>query len=173
MATHSSVLAWRIPGTGEPGGLPSLRSHRVGHDWSDLAAAAAGIKKDAGLPKCVFSKRTYGHSVVRTKHRVPGCAFLSGSTGRLPVFPDRLTLQDISRQQNNVSTCWGFDGPNFLIVIVLKLKFVARTWHRPLTQMLIDQDTEQARHQQYHQGPLFISKPEMPRFPFLFFFNFY
>ena len=41
MATHSSVLAWRIPGTGEPGGLPSLGSHRVGHDWSDLAAAAA------------------------------------------------------------------------------------------------------------------------------------
>ena len=41
MATHSSVLAWRIPGTGEPGGLPSLGSHRVGHEWSDLAAAAA------------------------------------------------------------------------------------------------------------------------------------
>ena len=41
MASHSSVLAWRIPGMGEPGGLPSLGSHRVGHDWSDLAAAAA------------------------------------------------------------------------------------------------------------------------------------
>ena len=41
MATHSSVFAWRIPGTGEPGGLPSLGSHRVGHDWNDLAAAAA------------------------------------------------------------------------------------------------------------------------------------
>ena len=41
MATHSSVLAWRIPGTGEPGGLPSLGSQRVGHDWSDSAAAAA------------------------------------------------------------------------------------------------------------------------------------
>ena len=41
MATHSSVLAWRIPGTGEPGGLPSMGSQRVGHDWSDLAAAAA------------------------------------------------------------------------------------------------------------------------------------
>ena len=40
MATDSSVLAWRIPGTGEPGGLPSMGSHRVGHDWSDLAAAA-------------------------------------------------------------------------------------------------------------------------------------
>ena len=38
MATHSSVLAWRIPGTGEPGGLPSMGSHSVGHDWSDLAA---------------------------------------------------------------------------------------------------------------------------------------
>ena len=43
MATHSSVLAWRIPGTGEPGGLPSMGSHRVGHDWSDLAAAAAAL----------------------------------------------------------------------------------------------------------------------------------
>ena len=41
MATHSSVLAWRIPGMGEPGGLPSMGSHRVGHHWSDLAAAAA------------------------------------------------------------------------------------------------------------------------------------
>ena len=40
MATHSSVLAWRIPGTGEPGGLLSMESHRVGHDWSDLAAPA-------------------------------------------------------------------------------------------------------------------------------------
>ena len=43
MATHSSVLAWRIPGTVEPGGLPSMGSHRVGHDWSDLAAATAEI----------------------------------------------------------------------------------------------------------------------------------
>ena len=45
MATHSSVLAWRIPGTGEPGGLPSVGLHRVGHDWSNLAAAAV-----LGLP---------------------------------------------------------------------------------------------------------------------------
>ena len=41
MATHSSVLAWRIPGTEEPGARPSMGSHRVGHDWSDLAAVAA------------------------------------------------------------------------------------------------------------------------------------
>ena len=42
MATHSSVLAWRIPGTGEPGGLPSV-SYRVRHDWSDIAVAAAAF----------------------------------------------------------------------------------------------------------------------------------
>ena len=41
MATHSSVLAWRIPGMGEPGRLPSVGSHRVEHDWSNLAAAVA------------------------------------------------------------------------------------------------------------------------------------
>ena len=41
--SHSSVLAWRIPGTGEPGGLPSMGSHRVGHDGSDLAAAKAAV----------------------------------------------------------------------------------------------------------------------------------
>ena len=41
MATYSSVLAWSIPGMGEPDGLPSMGLHRVGHDWSDLAAAVA------------------------------------------------------------------------------------------------------------------------------------
>ena len=46
MATHSSVLAWRIPGTAEPGGLPSVGLHGVGHDWSNLAAAC----------NCVFSE---------------------------------------------------------------------------------------------------------------------
>ena len=44
MATHSSVLAWRIPGLGEPGGLLSLGSHRGGHDRSDLAAAVAAAR---------------------------------------------------------------------------------------------------------------------------------
>ena len=45
MATHSSVLAWRIPGTREPGGLPSMGSHRVGHDLSDLAAAVSSSRQ--------------------------------------------------------------------------------------------------------------------------------
>ena len=52
MATHSSILAWRIPGMREPGGLPSTGSHRVRHDWSELAAAADSIFKcrDITLP---------------------------------------------------------------------------------------------------------------------------
>ena len=48
MATHSSVLAWRIPGTQEPGGLPSMGWHRVRHNWSDLAAAVAAAYVDMG-----------------------------------------------------------------------------------------------------------------------------
>ena len=48
MATLSSVLAWRIPGTGEPGGLPSVGPHRVGHGCSDSAAAAASVLGFAG-----------------------------------------------------------------------------------------------------------------------------
>ena len=47
MATHSSVFAWRIPGTGEPGGLPSMGLHRVGHDWSYLAAAVCAFPNHA------------------------------------------------------------------------------------------------------------------------------
>ena len=42
-APHSTTLAWKIPGMGEPDGLPSMGSHRVGHDWSDLAAAVAAV----------------------------------------------------------------------------------------------------------------------------------
>ena len=56
MATHSSVLAWRIPGTGQPGGLPSLGSHRVRHDWSDLAVAVMGVHNDIFDPKGLLSK---------------------------------------------------------------------------------------------------------------------
>ena len=48
MAAHSSVLAWRILGTAEPGGLPSMGSHRIGRDWSDAAAAAAPAPKCFG-----------------------------------------------------------------------------------------------------------------------------
>ena len=61
MATRSSVLAWRIPGRGEPGGLLSMESHRVGHDWSDLAAAAA----DKGMNKCLLHSHFRGEEQLR------------------------------------------------------------------------------------------------------------
>ena len=68
MATHSSVLAWRIPGTGEPGGLPSMGSHRVWHDWCDLAAAAAAASSLIFLVWCFFGvkhQRGRRHGVTR------------------------------------------------------------------------------------------------------------
>ena len=55
MATHSSVLAWRIPGTGEPSGVPSMGLHRVGHDWSGLAAAAAMTNDVNYLLMCLLA----------------------------------------------------------------------------------------------------------------------
>ena len=64
METHSSILAWRIPGTEEPSGLPSMGSHRVPHGWSDLAeaAAAAAINKSTaiteGLPRWLSGKES-------------------------------------------------------------------------------------------------------------------
>ena len=54
MAPHSSVLAWKIPGMGEPGGLPSMGSHRAGHDWSYLAAAAAAAVSIYEILLCDF-----------------------------------------------------------------------------------------------------------------------
>ena len=85
MATHSSILARRIPGTGEPRGLPSMGLHRAGHDWSDLAAAAAAkafdcvdhnklwkILKDMGIPNhltCLLRNLYTGQeATVRTGH---------------------------------------------------------------------------------------------------------
>ena len=50
MATHSSVLAWRISGTGEPGGLPSMGSHRVEHDWSDSSSSSSLLIRSAPIP---------------------------------------------------------------------------------------------------------------------------
>ena len=60
MATHSSVLAWRIPGTGESGGLPSTGSHRVGHNWSDLAAAAGSCVKSHKIK--ALSQESWAHT---------------------------------------------------------------------------------------------------------------
>ena len=61
MAPHSRTLAWEIPWTEEPGGLPSMGSHRVGHDWRDLAAAA--VTKGLFLKACAEFKETSKYSM--------------------------------------------------------------------------------------------------------------
>ena len=80
MATCSNVLASRIPGTGEPGGLPSMGSHRVGHDWSDLAAAAACLFLEEA---CCFYISKWGavKKAARnlTKRALRICQYLSNS----------------------------------------------------------------------------------------------
>ena len=63
IAAHPSVLAWRIPGLGEPGGLPSVGSHRVGHDWSDLAAVAAAA--------LIYKTANLGALKGKNKHELP------------------------------------------------------------------------------------------------------
>ena len=68
MATQSSVLAWRIPGTGEPGGLPSMGLHRVGHNWSSLAAAATHT---AHLPPSATSAASTTFSHVQSFSELP------------------------------------------------------------------------------------------------------
>ena len=85
MATHSSVLAWRIPGTGEPGGLPSMGSHTVGHDWSDLAAVEAAA---AVCYHCVSLSRNFevwvkqrnkalAENLISGKHSIKSILFLA------------------------------------------------------------------------------------------------
>ena len=72
LATHSSVLAWRIPGTGDPGGLPSMGLHRVGHDWSNSAAAAGDLTGSLGTFQGDLWVQNYLHSKAKTL-----CAFFT------------------------------------------------------------------------------------------------
>ena len=71
MATHSSVLAWRIPGIGEPGGVPSMGLHRAGHDWSNLAAAAAAYTVGSHAVWFVF------HTVHLLTNKKALCLFIN------------------------------------------------------------------------------------------------
>ena len=84
MATHSSVRAWRIPGMGESGGLPSMGSHRVGHDWSDLAAAAPAAS--AYLRLLIFPPTIL----------IPAC------TSSSPAFIMMYSAYKLNKQGNNI-----------------------------------------------------------------------
>ena len=73
MATHSSILAWRIPGTEEPSGLPSMGSHRIGHDCRDLACYIYGEGNGTPLQySCLENPMDQGawEAAVQGSHRV-------------------------------------------------------------------------------------------------------
>ena len=85
MATHSSVLAWRIPGTGKPGGLLSMGSHRVWYDWCDLAAAAYMPEDHSKFFICVYIKDMFS---IFTKNRIEQCIpRTNGLSGQPSIIP--------------------------------------------------------------------------------------
>ena len=111
MATQSSVLAWRIPGTGKPGGLPSMGSHRVGHDWSDLALALGWKKSSFTKGQRVWVARIKGFALTCRLHH-PGrfglktlfCSFIK------PLPPSHMSYSLAEKIQNlaltvNSATC--------------------------------------------------------------------
>ena len=87
----SSVLAWRIPGMGESGGLPSLGSHRIGHDWSDLAAAGS------------WGPLSYGHLVRSAGTKLDLWLVPEGESG--PVGLNSLSVESDAISQSCLTLC--------------------------------------------------------------------
>ena len=83
MATHSSVLAWRIPGTGETSGLQSVGSHGVEHNWSNLAAAAIPSLIFVAGPLPASEDRSQVPYWVGTKHSIPSAISFFGFQERV------------------------------------------------------------------------------------------
>ena len=77
MATHSGILAWRLPGTEEPGGLPSMGSHRVGHNWSD-AAASSMLLQQLRVPTLFNHEITIKGMVISKQKKVPFLSIVCG-----------------------------------------------------------------------------------------------
>ena len=114
MATLSSVLAWRIPGTGEPGGLPSMGSQRVRHDWSDLAAAAA----------CSCKRISFNNTLNWSLSISDWCPLNSSST--------RLSFPWENFLNHHCTVCLlAIPGPNMLLM----LRVVSTDLHPILTQI--------------------------------------
>ena len=82
VATHSSILAWRIPGTAEPSGLPSMGSHPVRHDWSDLAAAASNTQIGSPKGQKQILNKVYRHFPWGSAGKESACN--AGDLGSIP-----------------------------------------------------------------------------------------
>ena len=96
MATHSRVLAWRIPGMAEPGGLPSMGLHRVGHDWSDLALASIEMEHRNGLGE--WNKKADIAELFSIFSREGNCNFIFTISKYFLMIKDILLLSKNSRE---------------------------------------------------------------------------
>ena len=115
MAIHSSVLAWRIPGTAGPGGLPSMGSHRVRHDWSDLAAARSKDPFLLALPLThyILTEEAHPHPCLPLPSEILNIHF------RFPSWmPNLHYLYIVTRPQHNFS----FSPPEESPVITVSVK---------------------------------------------------
>ena len=113
MATHSSALAWRIPETGEPGGLLSMGSHRVEHDWSDLeAVAAAPAKMRWAYPRdCGSGWTCPGQWPLNSLHKtLPSIALKKCINS---YFHDLYKLMEIENTQKKNACKWLLDNTDF------------------------------------------------------------
>ena len=145
MATHSSILAWRIPGTGEPGGLPSMGLYRVGHDWSDLAAAGAADSilksRDITLPTNLVKVRLVKAMVFRVV--MYGCeswTIKKAEPRRIDAFElwcwRRLLRVSWTARRSNQSILKEISPVCSLEVLMLKLKLnTLATWCEGLTHL--------------------------------------
>ena len=142
MATHSSVLAWRIPGTGEPGGLPSLGSHRIRHDWSDLAAAAAAA--EVGIQLCLLLMSSSWYLSSTFQQLLPTCS--SQAPPPSPSSPQRSAKQTfwvgrlsrsegfspcdsfVSRIPSYFQSLWHSQGPSSDTPIFCKVRLALSIW---------------------------------------------
>ena len=144
MATSSSILAWRIPGTGEPSGLPSMGLHRVGHDCSDLAAAAAAAYYEGMVTAFIVSQfqRSYQYSESESRSAVS-----------ISLLPHRLYSPWNSLGQNtgvgSLSLCQG-------IFLTQGSKHVSRIAGRSFTNWAI-------RELNPNHGSPLLTKPEETR----------
>ena len=101
MATHSSVLAWRIPGMGEPGGLLSMGSHRVRHDWSDLAPAAAATHSNPTNIENLLCVRCCAEQIAWLRN-----GFVASCFKRMSGLPSSWSILHLPISSNQSLVCW-------------------------------------------------------------------
>jgi len=111
MATHSSILAWRLPGMGEPGELPSMGLHRVGHNWTNLAAAAACTVCFMGAEGWMDWEQMWMESLSGTRHAYKSpysqCYGFSHSCVRMWELDNKKRLSAEELMSSNCGVNWG------------------------------------------------------------------